>query len=137
MRVEGELTYQGPDDPPMEYYLLRTRDGKQIMIGFDSENWGGNIHDGIPQLPENANSCTLEITDGKCDHPAQHLKVYNMRVDNRILRSGSTNGITDDLFVTQMHYVINCTCSRCGQKVDIENTEKPVEHGDWSKAIYF
>jgi len=67
LEVEGELNYYGPDDPTGEYYYFHLPDGRIITIGFRSEDWHGNIHDGIPLLPRDKSWCKLsiEILDDK------------------------------------------------------------------------
>jgi hypothetical protein len=61
--VSGKLEYQGPDDPPAEYYKLTTLDGRTVWIGFDATQWGGDIYKGIPGFPESTTKCTINIFD--------------------------------------------------------------------------
>ena len=49
--VEGKIGYCGPDDPPAEYYSITTDGGRNINVGFNAKQWGGDIHTGIPNLP--------------------------------------------------------------------------------------
>lgn len=61
MKVEGLLTHDGYDDPPMCYYGIVTTDGKHIAIGFNPKEWGVECGDGIPDLPIEGGHCELEI----------------------------------------------------------------------------
>ena len=35
-KIEGKISYNGPSDPPGEYYGIDLPDGKHINIGFDA-----------------------------------------------------------------------------------------------------
>ena len=64
--VEGEIGYEGPDDPPAEYYYLILKDGREIYIGLRAEEFGGDYMDGIPGFPkdckpEDYKKCKLTI----------------------------------------------------------------------------
>jgi hypothetical protein len=48
--AEGRIEYEGPSDPPGEYYTIDVKNRGYITVGFDSRLWCGNIHAGIPQL---------------------------------------------------------------------------------------
>ncbi|MCK9593653.1 MAG: hypothetical protein M0Q91_16750 [Methanoregula sp.] len=48
--AEGKMSYVGRDNPWAEYYCIELSDGRVIGIGFDSENWNGNMDDGIPEI---------------------------------------------------------------------------------------
>ena len=61
LEVEGTIDYNGPDDPTGEYYYFHLPDGRVVTIGFQSEEWEGNIHDGIPLLPKDKSRCKLSI----------------------------------------------------------------------------
>ena len=67
-KIEGKISYNGPSDPPGEYYGIDLPDGKHINIGFNATVWGGDIYHGIPELrsPSIKNhKCriTIEIID--------------------------------------------------------------------------
>jgi hypothetical protein len=53
----GNITYMGPDDPVGDYYYIKTDDNKFIRFGIDSVEWGGNMHEGIPQIPVDQRDC--------------------------------------------------------------------------------
>ena len=61
MKVRGTIEPNGFDDPPMYYYAIVTEDGKTIMLGVKLEEWRGNDHTGIPELPSEKVDCELEI----------------------------------------------------------------------------
>ena len=61
LEVEGTIDYNGPDDPVGEYYYFHLSDGRVITIGFQSRDWRGNIHTGIPLLPSDKSRCKLSI----------------------------------------------------------------------------
>jgi hypothetical protein len=67
LEAEGTIDYYGPDDPTGHYYYFKLPNGRIITIGFQSEEWDGNIHDGIPLLPKDKYRCKLsiEILDDK------------------------------------------------------------------------
>jgi hypothetical protein len=51
LKLTGKLIYAGPDDPPCDYYYFRLSDGRTVYIGFKSDEFAGNYHHGIPELP--------------------------------------------------------------------------------------
>jgi hypothetical protein len=61
LEIEGTIDYNGPDDPTGDYYYFKLLDGRIITIGFQSKDWHGNIHTGIPLLPSDKSRCKLSI----------------------------------------------------------------------------
>lgn len=49
---EGKISYWGPDDPTGEFYVIEFADGTHVHVGLEATDFGGNIYDGIPEIPQ-------------------------------------------------------------------------------------